>query len=201
MFENQRRKPKQKRAMKKYSAVLDACTQVLSQCGYKRVSMLSLSLACDVAVPTIYQYFISKEDVFIAWFDRVIDEVLEEVVIFEMQCSKDETGAYIHMLIERALTVLQVYRVSIVNLTNDMPHALSIRLIQSAEEKTMEMLCSLNLADGMDIGESELYPKLAVLVRCLLGYLILEVFSKQSEVNEIRAAEELTLLVASYLDL
>ena len=75
----QRRKPQQARAVAKYNAILDASARVLQQQGYRRASMSEIHLESGHPYATIYQYFGSKEDVYLGWLERFM-----ETSIFEL---------------------------------------------------------------------------------------------------------------------
>ena len=63
----QRRIPKQARALAKYESILDACTRVLTEQGYRKTTVTELSLESDVPIATLYQYFQNKDAILVAW--------------------------------------------------------------------------------------------------------------------------------------
>ena len=77
---NHRRIPKQARALTKYHQVLDACSRVLAAQGYAKATMTEIALESDLPYATIYQYFENKQDVFIAWFERMSEGLFVQLV-------------------------------------------------------------------------------------------------------------------------
>lgn len=192
MQENQRRIPKQARAVEKYEALLDACTQVLLDKGYKGSSMLELSLVSGVAVPTIYQYFNNKEDVFQVWFERLGKQVFETLLVMDFSAGLENV---VEKIIENALLMLESQRLSANNLLKEMPQALSTQMIIKLERQTLMFIEQLLGVDNALI----IKEKLLVLVRMLTGYMILIILNPERPVNAGQESVELGQIVREYL--
>jgi len=135
----QRRRPKQARAILKYEAVLDACTQLLAEKGYTKTTMLELSLESWVAVPTIYQYFTNKEKIFQSWFERLSIQVFSSLKNIETSSEGDVVTAYLF----HTLSIITTQRKSAHALLNELPQALSSQLIHSLELQTLAFVESM----------------------------------------------------------
>ena len=59
--------------------VLDAADRLLGRLGYRKTTMDDLAREAGIGRRTIYLYFASKEEVFFASIDRVVERMLEEL--------------------------------------------------------------------------------------------------------------------------
>lgn len=196
---NQRRIPQQARSREKYEAVLDACTLVLARLGYQKTSMLELSLESGVAVPTIYQYFENKESIFLAWIDRVIDQILNQIVILEDTLDSDSRADHVEVLMRGGLMAVGQFRQSIRELLSGVPHALSSQLVATMEEKTLAMLKQLFSQQIEEMGEEKFNRKLVTLVRLIIGYFLQLALNDERELDVQLESSELIEVVNSYL--
>lgn len=198
---NQRRTPKQTRAVEKYNRVLVACTQLLLTRGYQQITMLELSLESDVAVPTIYQYFEDKEQIFLAWIDRLLDQVLCAVAQAESSLPPDQLPIHIDRLIEIALLNIARYQVSLQQLLMEIPNALSGKVIQSMEDKTMQAITALYPQRFAGTAEetSLLHFRLLTLTRMIIGYFIQRILNTESKLDSQVEAAEIARIVRAYL--
>ncbi len=197
---NQRRKPQQQRALHKYNAVLDACTQVLLKQGYHKVTMLELSLESEVAVPTLYQYFENKDAIFIAWIDRLLDQVLDNVARHHTPLKTQPVQTHIEPLIRTALMAIAHYQSGLRPLLAEIPGVLSARMIASMEHKTLTALKALyaeQVQRHTDSLQVEAY--LRVLIRSITGYFIQSVLNGERTIDVDNEAQELAVLVSLYL--
>lgn len=71
---NPRKLPRQKRALAKIDALLDAAAAVLIDTGYDRASTNSIAKRAGVSIGTLYQYFPTKEAVVLALAERHSDQ-------------------------------------------------------------------------------------------------------------------------------
>ena len=198
-IKNQRRKPYQARAREKYLAILEACTQVLSEFGYKKATIMELSLASGVAIPTIYQYFANKEAIVLAWFDSILDKVLDSAVAMADSLEDGDLEAQIEPMLGQVVTLIAAYRPSVQRVFIDLPTLLSSRLITSTEEKTVRFVKSLKTPGILALDQQQVDRKIALLVRCVIGYLITMVLSEEAPASAGDEAAELSLLVRAYL--
>lgn len=192
--EIQRRRPKQQRAIEKYEAVLDACSQLLMDKGYAKTSMLELSLASDVAVPTIYQYFTNKEEIFQVWFERLSLQVFESLNSLEV--GRAQQGL-VESFMERALSVIVSQRKSAQALLNELPSTLSSNMIASLEKQTLTFVEGLGLRE---LSTKEIdQGRLLILIRLMIGYLLQIILNRDREPDIAEEAQELSNIVKSYL--
>jgi len=190
----QRRKTRQQRSVEKYEAVLDACSQLLLDKGYAKTSMLELSLESGVAVPSIYQYFENKEEIFRLWFERLSGQVFERLQFEEVDFQQ---GDVVELFIRRALELNATYRVSARALLNDLPQTLSSNMISGLEDQTLDFVEKL-------FGEALFHDtvnkeKLKLLIRLLLGYTIQIILNTERELNIEFETQQLSIVVKSYL--
>ncbi|MAY36667.1 MAG: hypothetical protein CMN84_11265 [Spongiibacteraceae bacterium] len=196
---NQRRIPKQKRAIAKYNAVLDACAQVLAKYGYQKATVLELSLVSDVPVATIYQYFPDKESIFQAWFERTLDQLFEFMAVSVEEHHDDDIETFIYQMIRLVLDTVSADRESVKRLITDLPHIMLSHLLTTTEKKTVAVVATMTESYlGLPASE-KLSAKLHILTRCILGFMLQYLMAEESE-NEIdHLSDELRTLSLLYL--
>lgn len=195
---NQRRKPKQSRALAKYNAVLKACTQVLAEYGYEKTTILELSLASDVAVPTIYQYFESKESIFIAWLDNAIDQILDNATHSLIFQTDKTINDFINSTLQQAFAAIDLYRESIQKLLVDLPHILVSHALTTAQAKTATALGQMVAGYIDDKQAAEFKKRLNILMQCILGFVLQRIMIEDRE-TLAADSEEISILVTAYL--
>lgn len=196
---NQRRRPTQARARKKYDAVLEACTQVLTTQGYAKATMMELSLESGVAVPTIYQYFENKDAIFLAWINRVIDSVLSKVMVLAGSLENQSLEQYVEVLIKGALMMVDSYSASIQQMQQGVPQMLSSKVIATMEEKTVTMIESTFELAIKSAALPGMHFKLQTLVRLITGYFLQTLSNTDRTIDVDKEAVELSWIVNLYL--
>lgn len=192
-----KREPKQQRAVEKRNAVLDACTRLLARDGYAETSMLELSMESDVAVATIYQYFLGKEDIFLSWFDRLLQQSLDSAISLVQTHESVTPGEFVEASISHVIDLINADKESIKRLLNELPQVLLSEVIDASESKLKGVLVMVVQSTGADIGEESLDLKLTVLINAIFGFLIQMILRDIVTVPE-KTSKELALLVHSY---
>jgi AcrR family transcriptional regulator len=154
--------------------------------------MLELSLVSGVAVPTIYQYFDSKEDVFQQWFARLGSEVFEDLL---NKALNQKDADVVNYYLAEALKLIVEQRAVVRVLLNEFPQALSVQLISDLEEQTQAFVSKLLFFDNEQIKN----PRLKLLTRLLLGYMLQVVFYSERELDIAFEAGELSKITNFYL--
>lgn len=89
--------------------VLDAADRLLGRLGYRKTTMDDLAREAGIGRRTIYLYFSSKEEVFFASIDRVVERMLEE--LRRISVAREPAPARLErMLIARVLLRLDSVR-------------------------------------------------------------------------------------------
>jgi len=161
--------------------------------------MLELSLESGVAVPTIYQYFENKEDIFVAWINRVIDNVLSQVSLLEGSLDNVDIPQYVEVLIRGGLAIISLYRESIHQLLSGVPQVLSSQVVATMEHKTVNMIEVLFAEKIAPLQQANIHFQIETLVRLITGYILQAILCDERDINIERESAELTLLVNLYL--
>src|SRR5712691_1962437 len=70
---------KERQRQERASLILQAAEEVLAEKGYHDTSMDEIAARVDVAKGTLYQHFLSKEDLIFALFERQLETTLQTV--------------------------------------------------------------------------------------------------------------------------
>ncbi|MCG8314592.1 MAG: TetR/AcrR family transcriptional regulator [Pseudomonadales bacterium] len=200
----QRRKPKQERALKKYNAVLDACTRVLAEQGFQKTTITELSLESDLPISTIYQYFENKDDIFIAWIERIIDQILSQLVIEkqhfdELQLDSHQLNEYVLVLVNAAFVLINQYKESLSEMFSGISQVLTARLLNTMESKTLAMVNHMFAVQIQQLNNPNLDYALRIISRMILGFLLQTILNDRHTLEVERDSKEVSLLVILYL--
>ena len=211
--ENQRRKPKQARALEKYNRVLDACSRLLATMPYSKITMTEFSLESDLAYATLYQYFGSKEDIIVAWMARTFDQI-NHLVTLEKQSqdalynvgettSTRQSAAKIEQqiepLIKTSLRVMSDNHAVMHEIVSAMPEMLTSKLILVVEDRTVDLVEELfsEKIEASPVADTEYY--LRMLIRMIVGFIMSSLFSETNRIDVERDGKELAFIVNNYL--
>lgn len=162
--------------------------------------MLELSLESDVAVPTLYQYFDNKDAIFVAWIDRVMDQVLDNVASEQSPLQTQPVETQIEPLIKTALMAIAFYQSGLRQLLTEVPSVLSSRVIATMESKTLaalKQLYSEQFREQTKLPQMERH--LLLLIRIMTGYFIQSLLNGKRKFDVENEAKELAVLVNLYL--
>jgi len=118
------KKPKQKRSNEKFEAILDACFRVFCDLGYEKSTTAQIALEADVHIGTLYDYFSSKEAVFVAYLDRELHKVLETVATKASTSTLqpyDMTREYVRISIDFAYDQREIIKVMMTEFSSVIP--------------------------------------------------------------------------------
>lgn len=196
--QKQRRKPKQQRAMQKYNEILDTAAQVLSTQTYQAATMQEISLESGHPYATIYQYFSNKEDIFIAWLERFIDNSLFGLSHIILDNPESEFDAYVEAAVYKALSETLKHQQTLRKLFDNMPMITS-RLIELMEARALTWLRE---TFGFDVSAKELTPmeqSLLTTVRAGNGYWLQIVMNPRREINIENESRNFSALVKALM--
>jgi AcrR family transcriptional regulator len=137
--QNQRRKPKQARAIAKYNDILDASARVLSAVGYGNATMSEIHLESGHPYATIYQYFGSKEDIYLAWLERFLDSAIFELATLIKNSPNADLDHHITISVRYSLEQIVLNQPILGQLLNGMS-LISSYLVELVEEKSLHWI-------------------------------------------------------------
>lgn len=70
-----RKRPRQRRALATWEAVLDAAAQLLEAAGYQATTTNAIAARAGVSIGSLYQYFPNKDSILLALAERHLDRV------------------------------------------------------------------------------------------------------------------------------
>ncbi len=193
-----RRKPKQKRALEKYQAILDASIVVLMREGYDGANTSNISKEADVAVGSLYEYFPNKESIYMAYLDERIGELVS-MIQKAMEQSPLSEGVTPSELLHRWLLVLveafTEYRELLKTLVSQIPGVLDLPSLKDMEKQLLPL--ARFLAVNSSLTEVQVETKTHVLTNALFGFLIRNLFS-ETHLSSQQTAQELFNLITGY---
>lgn len=194
----QRRKPKQARSLQKYNAVLDATSRVLARDGYAKTTITELSHEADLPYATIYQYFENKDDIMVAWIERLIDEIYSQLILSHKDVATVNIET-IETLVSSALAIVSVNKESMREMFSGMPQMLTSHLLMIMEDKTVELIHELFAEKISELDFPDLSYSLRLLTRMIIGFILQTILHQQETIHTEKDAEEISLLVSLYL--
>jgi len=194
----QRRRPKQARAVEKYHLILDASARVLASVGYRRATMSEIHLESGQPYATIYQYFSSKEDIYLAWLERFLDQSLFELASRIRNTPDVDLSARMDMSIRYALEQIVQHRPTLGRLINGMA-LVSSRLVETVEDKSRDWILK---AFGPAMNQPEnavLLEKLLTATRVGNGYWLMLVLNTKREIDIEKESRNVAALIKALL--
>lgn len=178
----QRRKPKQARAIAKYNAILDASARVLDQVGFRNATMSEISLESGQPYATIYQYFGCKEDIYLAWLERFMEDSFFELATLVRNSPGANLDQHIEVSARYALQQIAHNRQTLGKLINGMS-LISSQLVIVMEEKSMEWIRKAYGDHLEQIQHSRLLDNMLTAARAGNGYWLMLVLNTKREID------------------
>lgn len=201
-----RRMPKQKRAMEKYHAILDAAIVVLAREGYDGTNTSNIAKESGVAVGSLYEYFPNKESIFRAFLEERINHLLTSLKHnidsgyktdqkkLRNRLPRENLRHWLRLILRLSHKNKEVLRV----IVNEVPGAVNLLSFEDIEDQVMPL--AKFLAEGMQLSEGQLKVKTFILSNALYGFLLRSLFSgDEFQVDDV--ADELLKLVSAYAEL
>ncbi|HVK98241.1 MAG TPA: TetR/AcrR family transcriptional regulator [Dongiaceae bacterium] len=196
--QKQRRKPKQARAVEKYNAILDASARVLQTVGYRNATMSEIHLESGHPYATIYQYFGSKEDVYLAWLERFMEISIFELARLIRNTPKHDLDQYIEVAVRYSLQQILSNRNTLGKLINGMS-LISSRLVELMEDRSTQWI---EQALGPTIRRSDnprLLDNMATAARAGNGYWLMLVLNNKREIDIEQETKNFSALIKALL--
>lgn len=195
----QRRKPRQARAIRKYHDILDAAARVLDQSSYQQTTMSEIHLESGYPYATIYQYFGGKEDVYLAWLERFLDDVIFELASRINRSTREDFDARIELSVRYSLEQIAARR-SILGKLLDGMGLVSSRMVEQLESKSRDWIIR---AFGEQMGEPrnyELLERMMTATRAGNGYWLMLMLNTQREIDVDVEARKVTSLIKALMN-
>lgn len=194
----QRRKPKQARALAKYNDILDASARVLENVGYRRATMSEIHLESGHPYATIYQYFGSKEDVYLGWLERFMETSIFELASRIRSAPKGNLDQTIDIAVRFSLEQILRNRKTLGKLINGMS-LISSHLVELMEEKSAQWIAdALGPAIGQ-LNNPRLQENMLTAARAGNGYWLMLVLNNKREIDLEKETQHYAALIKALL--
>jgi len=193
-----RRQPRQARAIRKYNEILDAAIRVLEQMNYRQVTMSEIHLESGHPYATIYQYFGGKDDIYIAWLERFLDDVIFELANRIRHADNVDFDARIEMSVRYSLEQIAQQRQVLGKLLNDMA-LVSSRMVEQLESKSRDWIVRSFGPQMEHPRNRELLERMLTATRAGNGYWLMLMLNTQREIDVEVEARKVTSLIKALL--
>ena len=193
-----KRKPKQKRALEKYEAILDASTRVLAEYGFKKTTTAKIALEADVSSGTLYDYFPNKESIFICYLDKELNKALEDVANKASQPTADEKELLKELLrigIDFAFAHKEMLKV----IFTEMPDMIHDIGLESSAQRIHEIAFTFANNRAIDIAGHDINLLLYTLTNIVLGFQLRVVLLPDDSIKREDAINELFNAISRYI--
>jgi AcrR family transcriptional regulator len=195
----QRRKPRQARAIRKYHDILDAAARILDQSTYADATMSEIHLESGHPYATIYQYFGGKEDIYLAWMERFLDDVIFELANRINRSTRDDFDARIELSVRYSLEQIVLRRQILSKLLDGMG-LVSSRMVEQLESKSRDWIIR---AFGPQMDEprnTELLERMLTATRAGNGYWLMLMLNTRRPIDVDVEARKVTSLIKALLN-
>lgn len=192
------RYPTQERSKAKFYRILQACPRVFTEHGYRKSSTAKIAVEAEVGIGTLYDYFSSKEAVFIAYLDYELNQALESVVLKAAKQIEDPVKTMKELIrvgIEFAFEQREMIRVVL----SEMPE--NINKIDFATSREQIARIAENFVRNTTIDFNRRDPSVMIysLTNLVLGFQMRIVFAPDDEVSLETMVDELALMALGYV--
>jgi TetR/AcrR family transcriptional regulator len=99
---------------KKYriETIVNSAQKIFSEKGFLKATMDEIALGAEISKPTIYQYFKTKEDLFISFAIPIIDSIHEELTELINQVDTDRVSTFSQIIHKLFGSYFRVYEKS-----------------------------------------------------------------------------------------
>lgn len=196
--EKQRRKPQQARAVEKYNAILDASARVLESVGYRRATMSEIHLESGHPYATIYQYFGSKEEVYLGWLERFMEVSIFELATLIRNAPQGDLDRYIEIAVRYSLEQIASNRKTLGRLINGMS-LISSRLVELMEDKSAQWIEQALGPEMSKYDNPSLLENMVTAARAGNGYWLMLVLNSKREIDIERETKNYSALIKALL--
>lgn len=127
-----RRKPQQARSIRKYNEILDAAARVLETMEYTAATMSEIHLESGHPFSTIYQYFSNKEELYLAWLERLMDTVIFGLTDRIRRTDRHDFESQLEISVRYSLEQIKTHHAVLGELINGMD-LVSSRMVEHLE--------------------------------------------------------------------
>ena len=196
--QKQRRKPQQARSIEKYNGILDASARVLEKTGYRRATMSEIHLESGYPYATIYQYFGSKEEVYLGWLERFMDESVFELAARIREARAKDLDQTIAIAVRYSLEQILGHRKILGRLINGMS-LISSRLVELMEDNSAQWIAdALGPAFAGD-DNPRLQENMLTAARAGNGYWLMLVLNTKRHIDIERETQNYAALIKALL--
>ncbi len=196
--EKQRRKPRQERSIAKYNAILDASARVLHDVGFRNATMSEICLESGQPYATIYQYFGCKEDIYLGWLERFMEQSFVELTRLIRNASGGSLERHIEIAAHYSLQQIACHKITLGKLINGLS-LISSRLVEMMEASTMNWIRN---AYGERIEQEHnvhLMANMLTAARAGNGYWLMLVLNTKREIDIPGETRHITNLMKALL--
>ncbi|MVF14881.1 TetR/AcrR family transcriptional regulator [Ketobacter sp. MCCC 1A13808] len=191
-----RRKPVQARSIRKYNEILDVAVRLLERQEYAQVTMSEVHLESGYPYATIYQYFSGKEDIYLAWMERFLDDVIFELAERLHRSEGEHFNARIEMSVRYSLEQIIAHRQVLGKLLDGMG-LVSSRMVEQLESKSRGWIVSAFGQQMEDPRNSEMLERMLTATRAVNGYWLMLMLNTRREVDiEVEVSKVASLIKA-----
>ncbi len=126
-------------------AILDAAMELFQETSYEAVNIVDVAKRAGIAKGTVYLYFQTKEELFLAlqtgeleaWFDE-IDRLLQETQATGSNCTADGLVALVRRSLEDRATMARLFAILHTTLEHNIDFATALVFKQMLQERLLQ---------------------------------------------------------------
>ena len=164
--------------------IVNACEQLYQTMSFKDITLKEISKVTSFSRPTIYNYFHTKEEIFLALFEREYDEWnadLEKILNSEQKYTAEQIADQIAKSLERRVQLLKLLSMNNFDMEENSRKEL-LASFKTAYGKSLKLFREILEKHCSDKSEAEVEQIMYVYFPFMFGiYPYAEVTAKQKE--------------------
>jgi AcrR family transcriptional regulator len=130
-----RKRPTQARAMPTFDALVEACSRLLPELGYEKLTTQAIAERAGVGIGSLYEYFPGKDAIIAVVVERMVERVMTTLGK-DLQAILDRAGS-VEAWITRIYEVIEAERALIAVLLEQVPYTRQLDVIRELPDRLL----------------------------------------------------------------
>jgi AcrR family transcriptional regulator len=132
-----RKRPTQARAMPTFDALVEACSRLLPELGYEKLTTQAIAERAGVGIGSLYEYFPGKDAIIAVVVERMVERVMTKLGADLASILEQRTDDGIDVWIARIYEIIEAERGLIAVLLEQVPYTRQLDVIRTLPDNLL----------------------------------------------------------------
>lgn len=173
-----RKRPTQARAMPTFDALVEACSRLLPELGYEKLTTNAIAERAGTSIGTLYEYFPSKDAIIAVVVERLVERVMARLGRDLEEILGSAESEPMQRWIGRIYDIIDEERALIAVLVQQVPYTRQLDVMKNLPETLLEFSERGRIAAGIEMAKP---AEALLLVNNLVSTTILQILLEPPE--------------------